>query len=106
MYTERTNDVHEMGSEMYMYLNLIRWLNLIICKMCVCWLWTITIISDKMGEPMPEIKSKHSLVAKYVTKPIWDKLHQAVTTTAGFTLAKAIACATEYDDQHCGIYAG
>ena len=38
MYTERTNDVHEMGSEMYMYLNLIRWLNLIICKMCVCWL--------------------------------------------------------------------
>ena len=59
-----------------------------------------------MAEPMPEIKSKHSLVAKYVTKPIWEKLSQAVTTTAGFTLAKAIACATEYDDQHCGIYAG
>jgi protein-arginine kinase len=59
-----------------------------------------------MAEPMPEIRSKHSLVAKYVTKPLWDKLHSAVTTTSGFTLAKAIACATEYDDQHCGIYAG
>jgi len=29
-----------------------------------------------------------------------------VTKTAGFTLAKAIACAVQFDDQHCGIYAG
>merc|ERR1711872_376475 len=47
-----------------------------------------------------------SLVAKYVTQPLWDKLSKVVTKTAGFTLAKAISCATEYDDQHCGIYAG
>jgi len=58
------------------------------------------------GEPFPEIKSKDSLVAKYVTKPIWEKLSGVVTKTSGFTLAKAISCAVEYDDQHCGIYAG
>merc|ERR1712066_749140 len=54
----------------------------------------------------PEIKSTKSLVAKYVTKPIWEKLSRAVTKTSGFTLAQAIACATEFDNQHCGIYAG
>merc|ERR1711875_64855 len=59
-----------------------------------------------MGEPFPEIKSKHSLVAKYVTKEIWDKLSGHKTATSGFTLAQAIACATEFDNQHCGIYAG
>merc|ERR1711970_731671 len=60
----------------------------------------------KMSDPFPEIKSKHSLVAKYVTKPIWEKLSRAMTATSGFTLAKAIACAVEFDNQHCGIYAG
>jgi hypothetical protein len=59
-----------------------------------------------MSDPFPEIKSTHSLVAKYVTQPIWDKLSRAVTKTSGFTLAKAIACAVEFDNQHCGIYAG
>merc|ERR1712033_85470 len=59
-----------------------------------------------MSDPFPEIKSTHSLVAKYVTKPIWDKLSRAVTKTSGFTLAQAIACAVEFDNQHCGIYAG
>merc|ERR1712119_96588 len=54
----------------------------------------------------PEIKSKKSLVAKYVTKPIWDKLSSVKTQTSGFTLAQAIACAVEFDNQHCGIYAG
>jgi len=54
----------------------------------------------------PEIKSTHSLVAKYVTKPLWDKLSSVQTATSGFTLAKAIACAVQFDDQHCGIYAG
>merc|ERR1711953_1573255 len=54
----------------------------------------------------PEIKSKHSLVAKHVTKEKWDKLSGIVTKTSGFTLAKAIACAVEFDNQHCGIYAG
>jgi len=59
-----------------------------------------------MSDPMPEIKSKHSLVAKYVTAPLWEKLSGVVTKTAGFSLAKAIACAVQFDDQHCGIYAG
>jgi hypothetical protein len=59
-----------------------------------------------MAEPMPTIASSHSLVAKYVTKPLWDKLSAVKTATSGFTLAKAIACAVQFDDQHCGIYAG
>merc|ERR1711909_125332 len=63
---------------------------------------------EKMAAPLPfpDIKSKHSLVAKYVTKEIWDSLSGHKTVTSGFTLAKAIACATEFDNQHCGIYAG
>jgi len=59
-----------------------------------------------MSDPFPEIKSTHSLVAKYVTKPLWDKLSRAKTKTSGFTLEQAIACAVQFDDQHCGIYAG
>jgi len=55
---------------------------------------------------LPEIKSKDSLVAKYVTGPLWEKLSGITTKTSGFTLAKAIACAVQFDDQHCGIYAG
>merc|ERR1712055_585286 len=62
--------------------------------------------SIAMSDPFPEIKSTHSLVTKYVTKPIRDKLSRAVTQTSGFTLAQAIACAVEFDNQHCGIYAG
>merc|ERR1712119_186256 len=62
--------------------------------------------SSTMSDPFPEIKSKKSLVAKYVTKPIWDKLSSVKTQTSGFTLAQAIACAVEFDNQHCGIYAG
>ena len=54
----------------------------------------------------PTIKSEHSLVAKHVTKEKWDKLAGHKTATSGFTLAQAIACAVEFDDQHCGIYAG
>merc|ERR1719309_1104153 len=54
----------------------------------------------------PNIQSKHSLVAKHVTKAKWDKLHSHKTATSGFTLGKAIACAVEFDNQHCGIYAG
>ena len=44
--------------------------------------------TSTMGEPFPEIKSTHSLVAKYVTKPLWDKLSSVKTKTSGFTLAK------------------
>ena len=64
------------------------------------------LISIIMSDPFPEIKSKHSLVAKYVTEPIWERLSRAKTQTSGFTLAKAIACAVEFNNQHCGIYAG
>merc|ERR1712088_230034 len=59
----------------------------------------------KMAE-FPNIKSTHSLVAKHVTKERWDKLSGIVTKTSGFTLAKAIACAVDFDNQHCGINAG
>jgi len=59
-----------------------------------------------MAGPFPDIKSKHSLVAKHVTEEKWGKLGGIVTKTSGFTLAKAIACAVEFDNQHCGIYAG
>jgi len=59
-----------------------------------------------MAGEFPNIKSTHSLVAKHVTKEKWDKLGGITTKTSGFTLAKAIACAVEFDNQHCGIYAG
>merc|ERR1712000_384276 len=59
-----------------------------------------------MAGDFPNIKSTHSLVAKHVTKEKWDKLGGIVTKTSGFTLAKAIAVAVEFDNQHCGIYAG
>merc|ERR1712211_103461 len=34
------------------------------------------------------------------------KLGGIKTKTSGFTLGQAIACAVQFDDQHCGIYAG
>merc|ERR1712072_115181 len=54
----------------------------------------------------PFIASQHSLVAKHVTKEKWDALKNIKTKTSGFTLAKAIACAVQFNNQHCGIYAG
>jgi len=54
----------------------------------------------------PFIASQHSLVAKHVNKEKWDKLKDIKTKTSGFTLAKAIACAVTFNNQHCGIYAG
>mgnify|MGYP002056208308 CR=1 FL=1 len=54
----------------------------------------------------PTIKSEHSLVAKHVTKEKWDQLKNITTKTSGFTLSKAIACAVQFNNQHCGIYAG
>merc|ERR1711936_260959 len=64
------------------------------------------IYSAQTMAPFPDIKSKHSLTAKHVTAEKWAKLGDHVTKTSGFTLAKAIACAVEFDNQHCGIYAG
>merc|ERR1712142_1122074 len=59
-----------------------------------------------MSGEFPVIKSAHSLVAKHVTKERWDKVKDIETKTCGFTIAKACACAIEFDNQHCGIYAG
>merc|ERR1739844_298839 len=56
--------------------------------------------------PFPNIQSKHSLVASHVSKDVWEKLKGIKTKTSGFTLIQAIACAVEFDNQHCGIYAG
>merc|ERR1712241_751938 len=56
--------------------------------------------------PFPNIQSKHSLVATHVTKDKWEKLKGVKTKTSGFTLIQAIACAVDFDNQHCGIYAG
>merc|ERR1711970_252888 len=67
---------------------------------------TVSARVSNMSDPFPEIKSAHSLVAKYVTQPIWEKLSSLKTETSGFTLSKAIACAVQFDNQHCGIYAG
>jgi len=54
----------------------------------------------------PEIKSTKSLVAKHLTPEKWETLKDIKTKTSGFTLEKAIACAVQFDDQNCGIYAG
>jgi len=59
-----------------------------------------------MSGEFPNIQSTHSLVAKHVTKDKWDAVKDIETKTCGFTLAKAIACAVQFDNQHCGIYAG
>ena len=59
-----------------------------------------------MSGEFPVIKSTHSLVAKHVTKERWDKVKDIQTKTCGFTIAKACACAIEFNNQHCGIYAG
>merc|ERR1712121_568713 len=67
---------------------------------------SLSYLFSKTMAAFPDIKSKHSLVAKHVTKEKWDKLSGIVTKTSQFTLAKAIACAVEFDNQHCGIYAG
>merc|ERR1712038_251920 len=56
--------------------------------------------------PFPNIQSKHSLVASHVTKNVWEQLKGIKPKTSGFTLIQAIACAVEFDNQHCGIYAG
>merc|ERR1712241_1344497 len=56
--------------------------------------------------PFPNIQSSHSLVAKHVTRDKWDQLKSIKTKTSGFTLIQAIACAVDFDNQHCGIYAG
>ena len=54
----------------------------------------------------PYIRSKKSLVKKYVTRKAWSALKDIKTKTCGFTLWKAIQVSVEFPNQHCGIYAG
>merc|ERR1739846_75075 len=63
-------------------------------------------LQKKYFGDFPFIASQHSLVAKHVTKEKWDQLKNITTKTSGFTLSKAIACAVQFNNQHCGIYAG
>merc|ERR1711921_13251 len=63
-------------------------------------------LQKKYFGDFPFIASQHSLVAKHVTKDKWDQLKNIKTKNSGFTLAKAIACAVQFNNQHCGIYAG
>merc|ERR1712155_208802 len=65
-----------------------------------------TVFNNNMSGEFPEIKSTHSLVAKHVTKERWDKLKDITTKTAGCTLKSCCECAIQFDNQHCGIYAG
>ena len=44
-------------------------------------------------------------MAKPITEEKWDTLAGHRTATSGFTLAQAIACTVDFDDQDCGIYA-
>ena len=46
-----------------------------------------------MSDTFPELKSKHSLVPKYATQPICEKLGRAFTKTSGFSMSQVIACA-------------
>ncbi len=39
-------------------------------------------------KPFPVIKSKNSLVKKYLNPSLWDKLKNTITKTSGFTLEK------------------
>jgi len=68
--------------------------------------WMSVSAQEASAPAFPNIQSTHSLVAKHVTKEKWEKLGGLKTETTGFTLGQAIACAVEFDDQHCGIYAG
>merc|ERR1719500_2695050 len=63
-------------------------------------------MAAQTGGSFPNIQSTHSLAAKFVTKDKWEQLKGIKTKTSGFTLIQAIACAVEFDNQHCGIYAG
>ena len=47
-----------------------------------------------MSNSFPEIKSKHSLVAKHVTEPVWAKLGDAKTETSG---EKSFDFSTEHE---------
>merc|ERR1719186_1723915 len=58
----------------------------------------------KMSD-FPEIKSKHSLVAKYVTEPVGEA-GQARDQDLPVHPEQGYRLCSQFDNQHCGIYAG
>merc|ERR1719228_2466379 len=98
-HTYDISNKHRLGySEVQLVQKMIDGVN-------VLWKEDVEFQKKYFGD-FPYIRSQHSLVAKHVTKEKWDKLCKIKTKTAGFTLAKAIACAVDFNNQHCGIYAG
>merc|ERR1712121_366193 len=98
-HTYDISNKHRLGySEVQLVQKMIDGVN-------VLWKEDVEFQKKYFGD-FPYIRSQHSLVAKHVTKEKWDKLSKIKTKTAGFTLAKAIACAVDFNNQHCGIYAG
>merc|ERR1719495_549961 len=98
-HTYDISNKHRLGySEVELVQKMIDGVN-------VLWKEDVELQKKYFGD-FPFIRSQHSLVAKHVTKDKWDKLSKIKTKTSGFTLAKAIACAVQFDNQHCGIYAG
>merc|ERR1719228_2630842 len=98
-HTYDISNKHRLGySEVQLVQKMIDGVN-------VLWKEDVEFQKKYFGD-FPFIRSQHSLVAKHVTKDKWDKLSKIKTKTSGFTLAKAIACAVEFNNQHCGIYAG
>ena len=57
------------------------------------------VFPQPVAAPFPYIRSTKSLVAKHLTPEKWEKLSTIKTKTSGFTLAQAIACAVEFDNQ-------
>merc|ERR1712121_478512 len=98
-HTYDISNKHRLGySEVQLVQKMIDGVN-------VLWKEDVEFQKKYFGD-FPYIRSQHSLVAKHVTKGKWDKLSKIKTKTAGFTLAKAIACAVDFNNQHCGFYAG
>ena len=72
-----------------------------LCHTCCTWCTYV----HTTDNPAPTVPAP-LLVAKHITEEKWDKLAGHRTATSGFTLAQAIACTVDFDDQHYGIYAG
>lgn len=52
------------------------------------------------------MSNRSTLLYKHLTPDVWKQIGGLKTKTTGFTVAQAIAPATTFDNQHCGLYAG
>jgi len=59
----------------------------------------------EIPDTLTEVKSKDSLVKKYITPEMYAKHAKHRTKTTGQSLYQCIRCAVLKDDQHVGIYA-